>query len=1233
MSFSNRVSLDTNIIFLRDIFAFSTNNIPLSTNYVMAVASSGQVIGQDILRILDTYGVGYLPSTFSTIDGEINSVSQTLLSGVVTANQLTSSQNFLLSNICSVQSNVNVLSSYILATVLPSSFTSYNNSITSLNSSFQGYVAGASVTPANLFSTTAGILSTTNTQFSSMSTSIGQLSNTFVAGAISPIMFSNLSTGVSTQSNYFSGQIVGLSNTYIALSNWTRLNLSNQSVQIDVLTDGVSTMSSQVYEFGQILNSFSSASQNPDYVLGLLSTRPVTVFGSTIIASSLLIYQSTLTAFDCRVGINTLTPTVALDIIGSVNFTGALTSNGQSYGVPTANFQGLSTFVLGQSTTLQSVSDSLSTNWSNLFDLSTYIRTLSSQVGEVSDSLSTNWSNTSNVSTYVVSLSTSVGQRFDAGGGGAVSQAEFDGLSTFVLGQSTTIRDISDSLSTNWSNTSNVSSYVVSLSTSVGQRFDSGVSHAEFDGLSTFVLGQSTTIRDISDSLSTNWSNLSTLSSLVQSISTTAGTGGGGGTTNVLGTISAASQVWFGSNASMSTVEISLDLNVGNQNTIDSSALYSATIGSNNRVSGTGCIATGLDNWASSLGASAAGFSSFAGSSAALATGWSTVAIAAAATAMGRNTVARADYSFVGGFGSSNSATASNSFGYGFTARITGTGAAGFGYFPVASGIYSFSAGCNNTASGTHAAVFGTLNTASGEASFAAGGANTASGYRSFAAGGGNTASGAQASALGQTTVARADCSFVGGFNSSNSVGASNSFGYGFNARITGIGAAGFGYVPEASGIYSFSAGCNNTASGVHATAFGSLNTASGDQSFSAGYENLASGTRSFVIGTNNVGSAAGTYVEGINNIGTGQISHTEGCNNYTGPVAANAHAEGWSTVVMGIAGHAEGYKAIAHGNYSHAEGFNVSSIGFGSHAQGISTITAGIASHVEGTNNVAFGYASHAGGSNTSSIGAASFTGGCSTIATGDASFAYGLHGNALDIGSAAFGFSNTAASDFGHVAGVFAKSRLPAAATVGGAAFSNFAGSAVLPGSGQTNTMNLYCISYEDSSTLSLAYVSTTTTFNAIEIPIYVEASNYYMQTVNVKLTGHEQKYSGGSLIAGGSAGLGFYYAEYNFHIYWDNQSPPELYICDSTGTTGGNGSTTSLSTIRAVNKLQNLNTIGLQAFVSSVGTGLDGNGNQMGYYRLDITKNSAGTRCINWQAHLTVEEVMAVAFVPDH
>jgi hypothetical protein len=71
----NKVSLDTDNLITRRIFAFNSNNQPLSNNYILAISNS-EAHWVDTLRNIETYpGVGYLPDTLVDICGEIRAVS------------------------------------------------------------------------------------------------------------------------------------------------------------------------------------------------------------------------------------------------------------------------------------------------------------------------------------------------------------------------------------------------------------------------------------------------------------------------------------------------------------------------------------------------------------------------------------------------------------------------------------------------------------------------------------------------------------------------------------------------------------------------------------------------------------------------------------------------------------------------------------------------------------------------------------------------------------------------------------------------------------------------------------------------------------------------------------------------------------------------------------------------------------------------------------------------------
>ena len=270
MSLSNRVSLDTDVLFVRNMFVFSTNtnNVPVSTNLILAIGPNGQMVASNTLYNLSTYGVGYLPSTLSSLNGEIISIGNLVLAGGVIPAQLISVQTALQSSISSTQGSVDTLSSYILLNVIPSTTSTFDSQISSLNSSFQGYVGGTSVTPVQLQSTYTASVDYTNSQISTLSTNtqnqIIALSNYFNVSSATVTQFSSLAGNVSAQSNYFSTQFYLTNSNFNALSAATRvLNISNSTMVGDLEND-VSTLTSLVIG--------TSTVTTPLGTLGLLST-------------------------------------------------------------------------------------------------------------------------------------------------------------------------------------------------------------------------------------------------------------------------------------------------------------------------------------------------------------------------------------------------------------------------------------------------------------------------------------------------------------------------------------------------------------------------------------------------------------------------------------------------------------------------------------------------------------------------------------------------------------------------------------------------------------------------------------------------------------------------------------------------------------------------------------------------------------------------------------------------
>jgi hypothetical protein len=165
----------------------------------MAAGQYGQITAQDPLNNLSSanYYVGYLPSTLSSIYSMIISTGNILgPSTAVTSAQLASTTNSLLSTISTTDGKVNTLSSYLFVDYIPTQSTTQSTLYGQLNSSFQGYVAGTSITQAQLFSTTTGVLDTVSTTSNALSTftvqQVSSLSN-YVGNTFTSLSsFSNL---------------------------------------------------------------------------------------------------------------------------------------------------------------------------------------------------------------------------------------------------------------------------------------------------------------------------------------------------------------------------------------------------------------------------------------------------------------------------------------------------------------------------------------------------------------------------------------------------------------------------------------------------------------------------------------------------------------------------------------------------------------------------------------------------------------------------------------------------------------------------------------------------------------------------------------------------------------------------------------------------------------------------------------------------------------------------------
>ena len=218
----NRTSLDTEVLILRRMYAMSTANIPVSTNYILGIGTAGQAYFQNTLQNISTYGID-LSNTISSIYGEIAAINissgvsypyfNSTISGVLIYSD---SQDISLSNAFSTsigQTNSTVVGLTISGAV---SQIQFNSTV----SGIYGYISTISTnqgaTISTNYTTLSGDISTIRSTNSAYSTNIGGLISSFDS------RISSNATNISTVNNYLDLRISSLSaaqiSSYFALS-------------------------------------------------------------------------------------------------------------------------------------------------------------------------------------------------------------------------------------------------------------------------------------------------------------------------------------------------------------------------------------------------------------------------------------------------------------------------------------------------------------------------------------------------------------------------------------------------------------------------------------------------------------------------------------------------------------------------------------------------------------------------------------------------------------------------------------------------------------------------------------------------------------------------------------------------------------------------------------------------------------------------------------------------------
>ncbi len=189
---------------------FSTNNIVAPLNTVLAVGSNGYVTATDTMLNISTYGCGILPSTISTLEGEIVSTSLILSSATwssVVSFQLASTTRNLTSTINANLATFSTFSTNVFGPYSTSTGALISTNYSTLNGQFISYVVLDKVTYDEFTSSLSSVFSTINV----LSTSDGIAIST-TAGNVGDI--TELSTSLNDAYICTGIEFIGLSNAY-----------------------------------------------------------------------------------------------------------------------------------------------------------------------------------------------------------------------------------------------------------------------------------------------------------------------------------------------------------------------------------------------------------------------------------------------------------------------------------------------------------------------------------------------------------------------------------------------------------------------------------------------------------------------------------------------------------------------------------------------------------------------------------------------------------------------------------------------------------------------------------------------------------------------------------------------------------------------------------------------------------------------------------------------------------
>lgn len=376
--------------------------------------------------------------------------------------------------------------------------------------------------------------------------------------------------------------------------------------------------------------------------------------------------------------------------------------------------------------------------------------------------------------------------------------------------------------------------------------------------------------------------------------------------------------------------------------------------------------------------------------------------------------------------------------------------------------------------------------------------------------------------------------------------------------------------------VAQFNQGSNNLMAAQLGSVFGQYNSTYGTGSLVAGFSNKEFATTgspgyNFVAGSSNYVSTSYSVTVGLRNSNIGIYTLMTGSANLANLAVANSFISGCNNRVS------RSINSFITGSSNFISTIETASVSLSQFMSGASNTTLTSLSHTEGRNNSTLGYGSHVEGT------------------------------------------YNVSLIPYSHTFGLATRSVYPCSQTYGNGFFLN--GSAIpIIGSAQTNIVTMTCGTNAAGTYKSMFY------WNPLNQDIYVwntnwstistlvmSNDNYPMaQTYNIALTAYNSN-------SGGTAGKGYYYAEYKASLYFDTPANT-LYIGNIIGNTftAAASSPVTLTATSAANNLANAPTITVRARANVLNAA--SNAAHIGF---EVA--SSDSRVTSYYAHIRIDELV--------